>query len=97
MTHTLHPLPQSSWINVDKKGKKAKPPAAPSANVEDSSSVSDDSVSTVSESGVANLAQEEVEDNLNEIIIDANREVRAKLYLGQVSNLSYRPPIRRGH
>lgn len=51
----------------------------------DSDTLTDDSVSTISARGETNLASEEVGDN--DIILDANREVRAKLYLGSVSIL----------
>lgn len=82
MTHTLHPLPSSSWINVSKKKAQRKPRTSTESG-DDSSSSTDDSVSTFSARGEANLASEEVEKG--EIILDANREVRAKLYLGSVS------------
>lgn len=49
-------------------------------------------MSTISEHGEENLAgthndirQTEVEKGNDDIILDANREVRAKLYLGSVS------------
>lgn len=53
---------------------------------DDAAIFSDDSVSTVSERGEANLAQEEVEKD--DIVLDANREVRLKLLIGSVRNLS---------
>lgn len=65
------------------RGKRDKKPRKSAEGNDDSGLVTDDSASTISERGGANLADEEVEDN--EIIIDANREIRAKLYLGSVS------------
>ena len=80
VTHILHPLAHSSWINVLKKKPHEK--CTPATRHEDDAGViSDDSMST---SGCAetNLMQEEVEED--KIVLDANREVRAKLFLGSV-------------
>jgi hypothetical protein len=77
----------SSWINVAKKepGKKRNS-RSPTEREDDAAIVSDDSVSTISERGEANLAQEEVE--RDDVVLDANREVRVKLFVGSVRQLS---------
>jgi len=81
VTHILYPLAQSSWINVSKKKPHEKSTPA-TGHEDDAGVVSDDSMSTISGCAEANLTQEEVE--RDEIVLDANREVRAKLFLGSV-------------
>lgn len=76
VTHTLHPLPQSEWVKIS---KGATPASGPS---ETSESATDDSVSTVSAGAAADFTQTEVDEG--GITVDAMREVRVKLYMGQV-------------
>jgi len=83
VTHILHPLAQSSWVNVSKKKPREERESTPAtSHKSDAGVISDDSMSTSSGGDEANLTQEEVEKD--EIVLDANREVRAKLFLGSV-------------
>ncbi len=84
ITHTLHPIPQSEWMRVTKvlkkDGKSANAAALePTANSDDSTT---DSISTISDEGGAHLSQKSINESI--IIVDANRELRVKLYMGQV-------------
>lgn len=81
LTHTLHPLPHSEWINITPSKRRAAT-ASGKGNQSDADSVSsDDSVSTLSVGD--DLTETEIDEE--GIVVDAEREVRAKLYMGQVS------------
>ncbi|KAF8316846.1 hypothetical protein DL93DRAFT_2077655 [Clavulina sp. PMI_390] len=79
VTHRLHPLTESNWIDLKKKTKQS--PKAQAETTENTEVVTDDSISTISDRE-GQVTAEEIEDA--KILLDANREVRAKLYLGSV-------------
>jgi phosphatidylinositol-3,4,5-trisphosphate 3-phosphatase/dual-specificity protein phosphatase PTEN len=76
LTHVLHPLPRSEWINISSKTRKSNPAAIDA----DTASVS--SASTISDGEDMGISQSEFDDE--GIMVDANREIRAKLYMGHV-------------
>jgi phosphatidylinositol-3,4,5-trisphosphate 3-phosphatase and dual-specificity protein phosphatase PTEN len=75
-THVLHPLPHAEWINISREVSEPNPTPP------DGDSESGDSASMISEGEDAKISQSEVDDE--GIVIDANREIRAKLYMDQV-------------
>ncbi|CAE6399262.1 unnamed protein product [Rhizoctonia solani] len=97
-THVLHPLKYSKWVKVDKKGapksSRLTVPGAYRGSGDDSDAASASSMSTTATNVAAAVTEareqdqsqpemEEVEINPG-VILDARREVRAKLYMGQV-------------
>ncbi|KAF8734956.1 phosphatase, partial [Rhizoctonia solani] len=98
-THVLHPLKYSKWVKVEKKGVPTKSsrltvPGAYRGSGDDSDAASVSSMSTTATNVAAAVTEardqdqlqpemEEVEINPG-VILDARREVRAKLYMGQV-------------
>ncbi|KAF8755359.1 phosphatase [Rhizoctonia solani] len=99
ITHVLHPLKYSKWVKVEKKGVPTKSsrltvPGAYRGSGDDSDAASVSSMSTTATNVAAAVTEardqdqlqpemEEVEINPG-VILDARREVRAKLYMGQV-------------
>ncbi|CAE6456640.1 unnamed protein product [Rhizoctonia solani] len=97
-THVLHPLKYSKWVKVEKKGvpksSRLTVPGAYRGSGDDSDAASASSMSTTATDVAAAVTEardqdklqtemEEVEINPG-VILDARREVRAKLYMGQV-------------
>ncbi|KAB5590839.1 Ptenb protein [Ceratobasidium theobromae] len=98
-THILHPLKYSKWVKVDKKyvtkQSRLSVPGAYRGSGDDSDAASASSMSTTATGVAAAVVEakqqkEQSKDDLEEIeispgvVLDARREVRAKLYMGQV-------------
>jgi len=71
VTYTLHPIPHSQWVNVRQKIKKAAAQSRPSVDPPSSQLSS------------PNASEENITES-DGLVVDANRELRAKLFLGQV-------------
>ncbi|CAE6480223.1 unnamed protein product [Rhizoctonia solani] len=97
-THILHPLKYSKWVKVEKKvapkTSRLTVPGAYRGSGDDSDAASASSMSTTATNVAAAVTEareqdksqtemEEIEINPG-VILDARREVRAKLYMGQV-------------
>ncbi|KAH7345635.1 hypothetical protein B0J17DRAFT_640630 [Rhizoctonia solani] len=97
-THVLHPLKYSKWVKVEKKvapkASRLTVPGAYRGSGDDSDAASASSMSTTATNVAAAVTEareqdkshtemEEIEINPG-VILDARREVRAKLYMGQV-------------
>ena len=76
VAHVLHPLPRAEWINISSDTSK------PHSAATDAASASRGSALSISEGEEVKISQSEVDDE--GIIIDANREIRAKIYMGHV-------------
>ncbi|CUA71045.1 hypothetical protein RSOLAG22IIIB_04437 [Rhizoctonia solani] len=97
-THVLRPLKYSKWVKVEKKGTSKPPrlsvPGAYRGGGDDSDAASASSMSTTATNVAAAVTEAREQDKLQTemeeveinpgVILDARREVRAKLYMGQV-------------
>ncbi|CAE7063826.1 unnamed protein product [Rhizoctonia solani] len=97
-THLLHPLKYSKWVKIDKKGvpkpSRLSVPGAYRSSGDDSDAASASSMSTTATNVAAAVTEAREQDKLQPeleeieinpgVILDARREVRAKLYMGQV-------------
>lgn len=83
MTHTLRPLSDRKWqtieeeIRKDAKNEKGQGGLLPEKDVQSTAS------------SVMDLAQPIEDDSDEGIVLDAEREVRAKIYMGQASLYYY--------
>ncbi|KAJ1302055.1 hypothetical protein OPQ81_000889 [Rhizoctonia solani] len=97
-THVLHPLKYSKWVKVEKKrvprSSRLAVPGAYRSSGDDSDAASASSMSTTATNVAAAVTEAREQDKLQTemeeveinpgVILDARREVRAKLYMGQV-------------
>ncbi|KAG8733752.1 Telomerase protein component 1 [Ceratobasidium sp. 423] len=97
-THILHPLKYSKWVKVEKKSapmsSRLTVPGAYRGSGDDSDAASASSMSTTATNVAAAVTEAREQDKLQTemeevelnpgVILDAQREVRAKLYMGQV-------------
>lgn len=86
LTYILHPIPHSQWVHVRKKIKESAKGNLPTERSEQDVSLPA-SASTTPDASRNPSMENIVEDE--GLLLDACREVRAKLYLGQV-----RRPVR---
>ncbi|KAL5637929.1 hypothetical protein ACGC1H_002260 [Rhizoctonia solani] len=97
-THILHPLKYSKWVKVEKKGvpkpSRLSVPGAYRSSGDDNDAASASSMSTTATDVAAAVTEAREQDKLQPemeeveinpgVILDARREVRVKLYMGQV-------------
>ncbi|CAE6439660.1 unnamed protein product [Rhizoctonia solani] len=96
--HILHPLKYSKWVKVEKKGvpkpSRLSVPGTYRSSGDDNDAASASSMSTTATDVAAAVTEAREQDKLQPemeeveinpgVILDARREVRAKLYMGQV-------------